>query len=163
MITTGRNIPAVAYEEGHIENALEDLRHAGGRPSIYSPQLAAKVLERMNAGETVTRITEDKDMPSWSTICDWVRRLPEFAQGYAQAKIDRAPRWAEGALDVLENAPTESMAHVRKAEAIANHRLSLAKFDDRDTYGDKVQQDVSIKGVVITTSCRELQELLNGK
>ena len=163
MITTGANLPAIAFQEGHIQEALHEIARKIGRPSKYSPELAANIINQMKSGTTVTAITLQEGMPSWTTICEWMRCIPEFSESYAQAKLDRAPQWAEGALDVLENAPTESMAHVRKAEAIANQRNLLAKFDDRDTYGDKSTQDVNIKGVMISTTCGELSDLLSGK
>ena len=152
MITTGANLPAEAHEPGHIEAALQRIVHAGGRPSIYTPQLAATVIKRLMEGETLTKITKDPAMPGWVTIAEWKKKIPQFANAYARARIDRAPVFAESALDDLEGADTTSMAHVRKAEAIANHKVLLAKYDDRETYGDQ-------KGLGVT--CGDINLVFN--
>lgn len=162
MITTGENLPATAHDPNAIHNAIEKRRNVGGRPALYTPELAANVLERVANGETITKICAEKEMPSWPVVWDWIKHVQGFATAYAHAKEGKAHFYAESGVDILSEAPTTSMADVRKAEAQANYRLSLAKCYDRETYGDKVQQDVNIKGVMIQTSCKELQDLLNG-
>jgi hypothetical protein len=159
-ISTGANLPALTSE--HIRQAVVK-RAATGRPSKFNANVAAEIIVRMIGGESVRSIGRDPDMPTDSTIYDWRDRIPAFAEQFARASALQASGFVHEGLEILDNCDDTAMSKVRKAEARANYRLSLAKCYDRETYGDKVQQDVNVKGVVIQTSCRELQDLLDGK
>ena len=163
MITTGANLPAIAHEPGHIVEAMRRMARLEGRPTDYTPELAAEFCQRIQDGESLRSICKLPHMPSTCTIYDWRDNIEVFAIQYAVARTRQATGFVHEGLEILDSADDERMSAVRKAEARANYRLALARCYDRDTYGEKIQQDVSIKGVVITTSCRELQELLNGK
>ena len=162
MITTGANIPAIAYEPGHIVEAMRALVRKEGRPTKYTPELAAEFCRRIQEGESLRSICKLDHMPCNPTIYDWCENIPEFARQYAIARTRQATGFVHEGLEILDLADDERMSAVRKAEARANYRLSLAKCYDRDTYGDKMQSDVNIKGVMINTSCSELKDLLNG-
>lgn len=60
------------------------------RPSIYSPELAGAICERLARGSTLVDIVDEDGMPSYTTVCKWRRELPEFAQMYAHARDDQA-------------------------------------------------------------------------
>lgn len=44
-----------------------------GRPSLYTPELAEKICDRLAAGETLRAICRDADMPHEATIRGWAR------------------------------------------------------------------------------------------
>lgn len=45
---------------------------AKGRPTIYSDELAERILKRLAGGETLMRICEDDDLPTRGTFHLWV-------------------------------------------------------------------------------------------
>ncbi len=47
-------------------------RHKGGRPSIYSPELAQEICARIAGGETLKGICEDDDMPCARAVLYWL-------------------------------------------------------------------------------------------
>ena len=57
-----------------------------GRPSTYSLETGRAICERLANGETLTSIGGDPDMPCFGTILAWVKRHPEFADMYVQAR-----------------------------------------------------------------------------
>lgn len=59
---------------------------AGGRPSIYSQELAATICERLIHGEGLRAICRDDAMPSISTVIDWIKDKQEFSAQYARAR-----------------------------------------------------------------------------
>lgn len=60
-------------------------RRGEGRPSIYTPELATKICERIAAGESITSIATRDDMPDVSTITLWAADNDEFSPLYARA------------------------------------------------------------------------------
>ena len=58
-----------------------------GRPSIFSPELAALLCERLAGGETLRAICRDADMPDERTVRRWALDDVEgFAGHYARAR-----------------------------------------------------------------------------
>ena len=43
-----------------------------GRPSKYTPELAAEMCERLSNGEPLRQICRDDHMPFWTRIYDWM-------------------------------------------------------------------------------------------
>lgn len=160
MITTAANFPIITADS--LSNAIAVYRSKGGRPTKYTPDIAAEIIDRLAAGETLRAICRDHHMPSNPTVYDWMANSIEFASAVAQARRSQATSFVEEAVDIIDQADdSNGMAPVQKADKRANIRLSLAKCFDRDQFGDKVQQDINLKGVVVTTSCKELQELMD--
>jgi hypothetical protein len=53
-------------------------KHPGGRPSIYSVELAQTICLRLMQGESLTHICKDPEMPEISTVYRWLN--PAFEQ-----------------------------------------------------------------------------------
>ncbi len=62
----------------------------GGRPTIYSEDLADLICERLACGESMRAISRDEALPAMTTLFRWLRTIPEFKQQYAQAKEESA-------------------------------------------------------------------------
>jgi hypothetical protein len=160
MMTTGASLPVINQET--IAPFIQAYRAQTGRPTDYNEMIAAEIIERTGNGELLTHICREPHLPSFTTLCDWRRRRPEFAQLIADARTDQATVLASNAVQILDDAPTESMPQVQKADKQAQIRMKLAACYDRETYGDKVQQDINVKGVVIHTEAGRLSNLLDG-
>jgi hypothetical protein len=57
-----------------------------GRPSGYCEAVADAILERLVVGEGLEAVCRDPAMPSVATVYGWLRRYPEFLEGYRQIK-----------------------------------------------------------------------------
>jgi hypothetical protein len=107
---------------------------SGGRPSLYTPELAQAVLDRLSNGELLVEITDSDGMPSASTISLWKRTIDGFSQAYAHARQVQAQVVAERAV-----------AKARQAKDAGLGRLAfdadrwLASRIDPANYGDKIQ------------------------
>jgi len=75
----------------------------------YSRAVAREICERLAAGEMWFKICNTGRLPSYTTLYDWRRRYPEFAEGYAQAKEMAADLRADKALAVAEESTPASV------------------------------------------------------
>ena len=57
-----------------------------GRPTDYTPEIAAKICERIMEGESVRQICRDADMPGRSTVHLWLSQHEGFREQYRLAK-----------------------------------------------------------------------------
>ena len=138
---------------------------AGGRPSIYSQELAENICNRLINGEGLRAICRDVDMPDVTTVIDWVNKKPEFSQQYARARELQAELMID---DILEIADDSSMDYknseygeVVNAEAIQRSRLKVdtrkwligkmypRKYGDKPEVGQITKDDNKDKKVII--------------
>ena len=74
-----------------------------GRPSLYTDELAAEICERIAAGETLTSICEEEDMPADRTVAYWLQRRPEFFADYERARETQSYLEDDQARDIADN------------------------------------------------------------
>lgn len=80
-------------------------KNKGGRPSTYDPHITKVICIRIGEGESLRSICRDEGMPDKSTIFDWLRRHPEFADQYVRAREDQAETMAEEIVDIADETP----------------------------------------------------------
>ena len=76
-----------------------------GRPSKYTPELAAEICERLSNGEPLRQICRDDHMPAWQKIYEWMARDKELSGAIAQAREQGADAIAEEALEIIDTPP----------------------------------------------------------
>lgn len=151
-ISTGANMPACTDED--LRNAIEEYRAKQGRPTKFSPIIAAEIIERLQHGETLRAICKDAHLPAFTTVYDWIDNVPSFAHGFALARKRSGTSFVYDGVDILDGMAsktgedgkpiTPAMAEVRLAEARANYRMQLAKVFDREGLGDRQQQGTQV-------------------
>lgn len=72
------------------------------RPSIYTPELADSLCERV-AYRPLNSVCKDDDMPSRETVYGWLHKKPEFLDKYTRARKIRAYARAESLDDVCDD------------------------------------------------------------
>lgn len=82
---------------------------AGGRPSIYTQELADSICAKLAEGESMRTICRDEGMPDMSTVFRWLRTDQEFCKQYARAKQESADAMAEEILDISDNGSNDWM------------------------------------------------------
>jgi len=102
---------------------------AGGRPSIYSQELAATICERLIHGEGLRAICRDDDMPNISTVIDWINKKPEFSAQYARARELQAELLLDEILEIADDSSKDTvdtgMGKVVDHEVIQRARLRV--------------------------------------
>jgi hypothetical protein len=73
----------------------------GGRPSIYSQELADRICERLASGESLRAICLDDGIPSWPTISKWLNEKPEFVAQYGRTREGQAEAYADQICELL--------------------------------------------------------------
>lgn len=74
-----------------------------GRPTDYTPDIAAVILERMTHGRSVRSIAKDEDMPAMSTIFKWLIEHKDFSEQYAGACEQRAEAIFEETIEIADD------------------------------------------------------------
>jgi hypothetical protein len=70
------------------------------RPSSYTPEIAAKICDRMIEGESLLKICAENGMPDRTTIYRWLEGRNEFRDRYARAREAQAHYYFELIRDI---------------------------------------------------------------
>ncbi len=116
----------------------------GGRPSSYTPEVADEICEELARGMSLTMICARDDMPSISTVYNWMERVPGFMENYARARQLQSTTFADQIQDIAD-CPFLPPAH--KAQMIDARKWRAARQNWR-AWGDKVthQHEVAPNG-----------------
>lgn len=116
-----------------------------GRPSSYTPEMAAQICERLAAGESLRSICRIEGMPCQAMVYRWLENNESFREQYAQARNDGLEALADEIFDIAdesrndwverENARTGRKETTLNDEAIQRSRL---RVDARKWYLSKV-------------------------
>ena len=128
---------------------------AGKSLTVYSPELARSICERIAAGETLRAICKDEGMPAPSTVSGWVVDDRDgFAEIYDRANQARAWMIASEVLEIADDGTNDFMERKRKNGEIAtepnqeNIQRSKLRVDTRmkllakllpEKFGEKVE------------------------
>jgi len=74
-----------------------------GRPSLYTPEVAAIIWHRLAEAESLASICRGPGMPSKSAMLSWVRHRPEFRRQYDQARVLATHTVGDDVLAIAEN------------------------------------------------------------
>ena len=85
-----------------------------GRPSKYTPELAAEICERLSDGEPLRQICRDNHMPAWTAIYAWAAIDKQLSERIAQAREQGYDAIAE---DLLQIADTPIMGETETSSA----------------------------------------------
>lgn len=123
-----------------------------GRPTLYTPELAQEICERLSKGEPLSTICEDAHMPAVRTVSDWKEAQPTFSADFARARDDghdaiaaqcfviaNTPQLGERVeidADGKERVTREDMLGHRKLQVETRLKL-LAKWDPK-RYGERL-------------------------
>jgi hypothetical protein len=111
-----------------------------GRPSIYTPELAEKILARLEKGESLVQVCASDEMPGLRTVMRWSKENSEFGTEYAHARDAQAEIMDDKILTTAEEAEKDPAGARVKIEA---YKWRAAKLAPK-RYGDKI--DVTTGG-----------------
>ena len=130
-----------------------------GRPSILTPQLAAKIMERLADGESLRSICRDPDMPGRPTVYGWVLENRDgFADHYARAREMQAHALADDVMAISDDGSNDWMErndpnnpgwdangeHLARSRLRVDARKWAASKILPKVYGEKTTHDVHV-------------------
>lgn len=136
--------PIVTGEIVSKKKEIAKAKHAGGRPTMYTPAVVDEICERIAMGESLLRITQDSHMPDRVQVFRWIHKYEEFRNKYARAKENQADAYEEMMLDT---ARTEE--DVARARLIVDTMKWTASKLKPKKYGDKL--DLTSDGKALPT------------
>lgn len=86
-----------------------ELHKKDGRPSMYTPELAVAICERIASGESLKSVCRDDGMPAHVTVLRWALTIPEFGNQYKQARDMQAEVLADELLDIADDGRNDWM------------------------------------------------------
>jgi hypothetical protein len=108
-----------------------------GRPSLYSPQLAAQIIARLAGGLSLERLCRNKQMPSASTIYRWLGERADFREAYVRAGEAKGIRSGERVVDIAERCLRGEIPPDAARVAIEGHKWAAGRLAPK-VYGDRV-------------------------
>jgi hypothetical protein len=133
-----------------------------GRPSLYSPELAAEICTRLSRGEALRKMCLDDHMPDESTVYDWLfsSKTGDFPKLYALARERQTEFWAEECIQIADETERDTITKTgrngeeyesQNSEWINRSRLRvdtrkwlMSKLAPKK-YGEKIQQEITGK------------------
>ena len=121
-----------------------------GRPSIYTPELAAQICAHIADGKSLRAIAALDGMPHQDTIMAWLDgSKPAFSEQYARAREAQADKLAEEALQIADDGRSDTYLDAEGNEKTDNEAIqrSRLRVDTRKwlaskmapkKYGDKM-------------------------
>ncbi len=130
------------------------MAHAGGRPSMYTDELAQKICDVV--AKTPDMLEEIcakyDDFPCADTIYTWIRKRPQFAEMYARAKEDQIDRLVSHGFDIIRDRSNDlyddgekkavNHASIARTKMESDYIKWLASKLKRKKYGDS--QEVTV-------------------
>lgn len=106
---------------------------APGRPSLYTPEVAAAICSRLANGESLRRICRDADMPAEATVRMWALNLSgdfkEFSAQYATSRRIGFESMADEVIEIADDS-SEDTTYTEQgprmdAEFVARSRIRI--------------------------------------
>ena len=116
-----------------------------GRPSIYSQELADRILTEYSKGRSIREICEEADMPDRITLWRWRNEKPDFASALARAREANAET-IEDKISEIESKVLYENLNPQAANVVLSSMRWRARVLHPKRYGDKV--DLEHKGEV---------------
>ena len=132
-----------------------------GRPSVFTPEIADEICERIGNGEPLAVICRVERMPHRSTVAGWCLSRPEFAARYAFAREIGFDSIAAECLEIADT-PLEGIRtrtgkdgiEITREDALGHRRLQietrlklLSKWCPQ-RFGDRIDVSASVAGEV---------------
>ena len=117
-----------------------------GRPSSYTPELAAEILEELastNIGLHRLCNQIHAHWPSFETIKRWLRSNAEFRANYALAREEQADFLCDELIDLADSARGTPAEEVNAVRLMVDTRKWTASKLFPKKYGEKIQQEIT--------------------
>ena len=100
-----------------------------GRPSKYTPELAAEIARRLSEGEPLRQICRDEHMPHWTNMYEWMAQDPQLSVRIARAREAGYDKMAEECLE-LADTPALYEKVVETVDPTGKKHVAVTRSDD---------------------------------
>lgn len=125
---------------------------AGGRPTIYTDELAALICEHISSSSKSLRtICKEVEGVEVQTILSWLRDKPEFLAQYTRSKQEQAQALADEIIAISDDAKNDyvdgeygrvgNSTAVQRSKLMIDSRKWIASKLLPKKYGDKIEVD----------------------
>lgn len=114
-----------------------------GRPSIKTSEIVEEFLRRISHGRSIANVCADEDMPTTTTVYDWISKDSVFSERYARACADRGLLYADRISDISDKLMRGEIAPDVARVAIDSYKWISARLVPK-LYGDRQQVDVAV-------------------
>ena len=134
------------------------MAHPGGRPTDYTPELAAKFCGYVatNALSLKKICAKFDDIPSDTTISVWLAKYPEFRGQYLEAKENQALIIADELWDYVKDVPAITEELNKFDKTFRYHQWHLSKLAPKQ-FGDKKEIKSETTLIVHEDALRNLE------
>ena len=81
-----------------------------GRPTIYTKELADRICAGIAEGNSLKSVLAmSEDMPSYSTVFEWLRTYNDFSDNYERSTRERTLAMGEEILDIADDGSNDYM------------------------------------------------------
>lgn len=106
-----------------------------GRPSDYSPELAATICAEIASGRSLRSVCGDPGMPAMSSVFLWLSKHDDFSEQYARAQADRTTAWSEDLIEISDDLTGDTN---RDRLRVDTRKWLMSKMAPKK-YGDKME------------------------
>jgi hypothetical protein len=133
--------------KAEVASVLPKIPKKIGRPSKYTPELAAEICQRLSNGEPLRQICRDDHMPSWVSVYSWMSLDATLSERIAQAREAGQDAMAERAYAEMYDEPERMLTegggridpgYVQLVKARAEITLKLLAKWNPKRYGDRI-------------------------
>ena len=115
-----------------------------GRPSTYTPEIAAAICQQLSEGMPLRAICRQEGFPAWPTVYDWMKRDKDLSIAIACARELGGDAIAEDTLNMIDADPERGpdgkvdQGWVQLQKLRVEHRLKLLAKWNPKRYGDRI-------------------------
>ncbi len=117
---------------------------SGGRPSIYTDEIAGEISDRLAEGESLRQICRDDHLPNRRTVLRWQAENPSFAAIIVRAREGQADCLHDDMADIEGEVRSGSLDPQAARVIIWSKQWRAGKLAPKK-YGDKSALEVSGK------------------
>lgn len=114
-----------------------------GRPTIFTPELAAELLKRVSEGDLLIEVCRESWAPARPTVYRWISEKQDFRDLFAQARELQAHACAERAVEEGRRATAED-ANAARVRLDANKWFASKVLPK--VYGDTARRELTGAG-----------------
>ena len=125
-----------------------------GRPSLYSPEIAAEICRRIADGESLNTICKDEHMPSTVTVFSWLKNSAQtnFLNNYNIAREMQAEGYAEEIVGIADDdSGDDGNDSVQRSRLKVDARKWVASKLLPKKYGEFHKIDAEVKAAMSVT------------
>lgn len=150
-----------------------------GRPTDYTEELGSTICARFAEGESMWSVARDEGMPSTTTMFTWLRIHEEFLAQYEISKAECADMYAEEIIEIADDSANDyvdvtdengatgatrlNTEHVQRSRLRIDSRKWVASKLKPKKYGEKIQQELTLKTKIEDMTDEELDAYIASK